>query len=92
MATDSIISNRIKLVSFSKAYSVIYNTGVDNLISVPSGYSAVGVVRYDTGNAAVAVMAVKENSLTLTNLGARGAEQTGTCSGYVMCVRSAMIA
>lgn len=88
MASGTILANNIKLISFSKSYTISYNTDVNNLVDVPTGYTAVGVVRYDTGSSEVGVIATKQNALSLSRFRNVGTSGTFICTGYVLCARS----
>lgn len=92
MASGMIKSNLIKLIPFSKSYTISYNVGADNLVNVPSGYTAVAPIQYDTGSGDVAVIAVKPNALTLSRFRSAGTSSTFTCTGAVLCVKTDMIA
>lgn len=84
-------SDVVRLVSFSKSYTISWQTNVNDLISVPSGYTAIAPIRWDTGSNYVAVLAVKQNALALEKTYSQGTSITATASGYVLCVKSSYV-
>lgn len=79
------------MVSFSRQYSASYQSNLDNLITVPSGYTAISPVRVDTGNANIAIIALKQNGVVLNKFSGGGTSTSQTCSGYVMCIKSTLM-
>ena len=62
-------------------------------MTVPSGYTALGPVRFDTGNGEIGIVAIKQYAVTISAFVNRGstAGHSGTCSRYMVCVKTGMI-